>query len=103
MKRLSWEIHPPRGSGPGGDPRRRRASGLESSQGHIHYSLCRCPARGPPPGPEPHRMNRRICIFKPISSEFFFETHPARAPMQDEMVLRILPEAVAKPVGKGLE
>ena len=32
-------------------------------------------------------MNRRIRIFKPPSSEFFFETHPARAPMQRETTL----------------
>ena len=30
-------------------------------------------------------INRQNCILRPISSEFFFETHPARAPMQREI------------------
>ena len=41
---------------------------------------CRCPALGRPSRPGPHRMNRRIRIFRPASSECFFETHPPPPP-----------------------
>ena len=47
----------------------------------------RGPARGCRRPVNPHLENRRIRISRPVSSGFFFETHPARTPMQHEITL----------------
>ena len=81
----SREAVPPsrRPAGPVGDRASSRPSSEKSmvSRGTFRaVPRCRRPARGLPPRPDPHRMNRRIRIFRPVSSEFLFGTPPARPP-----------------------